>query len=203
MNLHIGTHSLLDDPSLAFQLDRWLAYGGDSTLADVLSVVDRLRTLDGWRTAFLELHERALAVGRLLDAALHVRAAQFFLRPDDSRAPLLRRTFISLMRDVYGVAESTVVPYLRSALPVYRLTSPEHRDTLVVFGGFDSYIEEFFPILLAIRDLGFNVVAFEGPGQGGALEDGGLPMTPDWHRPVGAVLDALELDDVIHSSACR
>jgi hypothetical protein len=35
-----------------------------------------------------------------------------------------------------------------------------------VFGGFDSYIEEFFPILLSFREKGWNVVAFEGPGQG-------------------------------------
>lgn len=40
----------------------WIAYGGDSMLADVRSVVDRLETLEGWRSAFLELHDRALAV---------------------------------------------------------------------------------------------------------------------------------------------
>jgi pimeloyl-ACP methyl ester carboxylesterase len=38
-------------------------------------------------------------------------------------------------------------------------------------------------------------VAFDGPGQGAALE-AGVPMTADWHRPVGAVLDHFTLDDV-------
>src|SRR5438034_11563766 len=65
-----------------------------------------------------------------------------------------------------------------------------------MFGGFDSYVEDFLPILTTMRDRGFDVVAFEGPGQGGALEDSGIPMTPDWHRPGGAILDHLSLSGV-------
>ena len=76
--LHVGTHGLLADRSLSLQLDRWIAYGGDSMLADVRSVLDRFVSLDGWRSAFLELHDRALAADRRLDAALHLRSAEFF-----------------------------------------------------------------------------------------------------------------------------
>ena len=65
----------------------------------------------------------------------------------------------------------------------------------MVFGGFDSYIEEWLPMLLALRDARLDVVAFDGPGQGAALE-AGLPMTADWHKPVGAVLDHFGVDDV-------
>jgi pimeloyl-ACP methyl ester carboxylesterase len=67
---------------------------------------------------------------------------------------------------------------------------------MVVFGGYDSYVEEWFPLLEALRDAGFDVVAFEGPGQGSVLEEQGAAMTHEWHRPVGAVLDAFGLDDV-------
>ncbi len=38
---------------------------------------------------------------------------------------------------------------------------------------------------------------FEGPGQGGALEDAELKMIPEWEQPVKAVLDYFELNDVI------
>src|SRR5208337_1547990 len=58
------------------------------------------------------------------------------------------------------------------------------------------YIEEFFPVLDVLGARGYDVVAFDGPGQGAVLEDQHVPMTPEWHRPVGAVLDALGLDDV-------
>ena len=51
------------------------------------------------------------------------------------------------------------------------------------------------PILLEWRAQGLDVIAFDGPGQGAALHEG-IPMTSDWHQPVGAVLDYFELDDV-------
>jgi len=65
-----------------------------------------------------------------------------------------------------------------------------------VLGGFDSYIEEFFAVLASLRDKGWSVVAFEGPGQGSVLEEHGAAPTRDWHRPVAAVFDAFRLDDV-------
>ena len=68
--------------------------------------------------------------------------------------------------------------------------------TIVVFGGFDSYVEEFLPMLATMVDAGHRVIAFEGPGQGGALEEHGLPMIAEWERPVAAVLDHYRLDDV-------
>lgn len=40
------------------------------------------------------------------------------------------------------------------------------------------------------------MIAFEGPGQGGALNDAGLHMTPDWHLPVKAVLDHVKLEHI-------
>ena len=35
-------------------------------------------------------------------------------------------------------------------------------------GGFDSYLNELFLFFFCLRDAGYGVVAFEGPGQGGA-----------------------------------
>ena len=51
-------------------------------------------------------------------------------------------------------------------------------------------------MMLAIARQGYHVVAFEGPGQGGALEDSGLHLIRDWQLPVGAVLDHFGLDQV-------
>jgi pimeloyl-ACP methyl ester carboxylesterase len=53
-----------------------------------------------------------------------------------------------------------------------------------------------FSILLYLRDAGFDVIGFEGPGQGAALEDEHLPMTAEWDKPVGAVLDHFGVDNV-------
>lgn len=85
--------------------------------------------------------------------------------------------------------------YEQTTLSAYRFTPDNPRSVLVVFGGFDSYIEEWMPILMALRDSGLDVIAFDGPGQGAAFE-AGIPMTAEWHKPVGAVLDHFGVDDV-------
>jgi pimeloyl-ACP methyl ester carboxylesterase len=70
------------------------------------------------------------------------------------------------------------------------------KGTILLFGGFDSYIEELFPTQCFLRDASFEVISFDGPGQGAALEEAHVPMTHEWEKPVKAVLDAFHLDDV-------
>jgi alpha-beta hydrolase superfamily lysophospholipase len=61
------------------------------------------------------------------------------------------------------------LPYFERVLSAHHLTpSLPPRGLIVVFGGFDSYIEEWLPMLVALRDAGQDVVAFDGPGQGTA-----------------------------------
>lgn len=196
--LHVGWLDLHPDASMNFQLNRWLAYGGESWLADVRPVLSNLQGFDVWRDNFVVLGERAESGGRMLDAALHLRAAEFFMVPDDPRKTTTRRRLTNMLREAYGVtrADRRDVPFAGGTLPALRFAADEPRGTIVAFGGFDSYIEEFVPILLGLRDRGWSVVAFEGPGQGAVLEDQRVTMTADWHGPVSAVLDAFALDDV-------
>ena len=86
------------------------------------------------------------------------------------------------------------VPYQGKQLTAYRFTPEKPRGSIVVFGGYDSYIIEWLPMAIALRDAGMDTVIFDGPGQGTAL-DAGIPMTPDWHQPVSAVLDHFKLTD--------
>ena len=64
---------------------------------------------------------------------------------------------------------------------------------MLLHGGFDSLIEEFYAIWQRLAHAGFDVIAFEGPGQGGARILGGLTFDHDWEKPVGAVLDHFRL----------
>ena len=196
--LHVGWHSLHPDPSLNFQLNRWAAYGGPQWLDEVRPVLPRLRDYESWRETFLALGDTAEAKGRSFAAALHVRCAEFFMVPGDPRKAPARRRFLALTHEAWPLPEASRQEIDMSGvrLPVIRLGRGGPHGVLVVFGGFDSYIEEFVPILLELARRGFDVVAFEGPGQGAVLEEQGVPMTAAWHRPVGAVLDALALDDV-------
>jgi alpha-beta hydrolase superfamily lysophospholipase len=194
--LHVGTYDVVPDRSLNFQINRWVSHGGEPLLREIQAMAPRLVSLDAWRNEFLAAAERAMAAGRTHDAAILLRSAEFFMISTDPRKRPSRERFLTLMRQAYGVGQPERVPFAGGYLPFYRFVPRSPRATVIVFGGFDSYIEEFFPILMAMRDRGFDVVAFEGPGQGGALEDRGIPMTPDWHRPVGAILDRLSLSGV-------
>jgi len=196
--LYVGWYELHPDVSLNFQLNRWAATGGPEWIADVRPELGSLRDYDSWRNTFIRLGETAAAHGRILHAALHFRSAEFFMVASDPRKELLRKRLIALFCEAAGVSPSArrdvVFDGLR--LPAWAFSAPRAHGTLVVFGGFDSYIEEFFPILASLQDKGWNVVAFEGPGQGAVLEEQGAPLIRDWHRPVTAVLDTFNLQDV-------
>jgi len=196
--LHVGWHELHADVSLNFQLNRFAAYGGPSWLAEVRPVLPTLTSYDAWRDTFVVLGERAEAEGRVLDAALHFRSAEFFMLPSDPRKQPLRHRLLARFREATGISTELCreVPFDGLRLPAWHLEAANARGTLVLFGGFDSYIEELFPVLVELRRLAWNVVAFEGPGQGAVLEDQAAPMIADWHRPVTAVLDTFGLEDV-------
>ena len=88
------------------------------------------------------------------------------------------------------------IPYGTGWLPAYRFPVAGAKGTVVIFGGFDSYIEELFPVMDRLHARGWEAIGFEGPGQGGALEEAGLPFEVEWERPVAAVLDHYRLEGV-------
>ncbi len=193
-----GWHELHPDVGLNVQLNRWAAYGGERWLADLRPALPGLTSLDAWRDAFVALGERAADGGRALDAALHFRAAEFLMGSDDARRAPLRRRLLAMFREAAGLPDSArrEVRFGALRLPVWRLPAAGPRGTVVVFGGLEGYVEELFPVARRLRDAGYDVLAFEGPGQGSVLEEQGATLTPDWHRPVAAVLDAFGLSDV-------
>jgi pimeloyl-ACP methyl ester carboxylesterase len=198
LTMHVGWNELHPDASLNFQLNRWNAYGGSRWFEDVRPVLSRLTSYEAWKDTFVSLGEMALSEGRPFHAALHFRSAEFFMTTDDPRKQPLRARLLPLLRAESGVPETARrwVPFDGAQLPAWHLVPPRSKGTFVVFGGFDSYIEEFFPFLTQMRDDGWTIVAFEGPGQGTALEESKTVLTPDWHRPVAAVLNAFGLNDV-------
>lgn len=192
----VGYHHFHDDVSLNFQCNRWVQWIGASAIAEVTEVAARCDTYPEWIDGFLGLAVTARESGRPVASAYYDRAAEFFMRPDDPRRPGARTRFVQTMRALYDVTPDNV-PYAGSALPAFDFRpATETGNTIVIFGGFDSYIEEFLPMLATMMDAGHRVIAFEGPGQGSALEDRGLSMIPEWEKPVSAMLDHYQLSDV-------
>ena len=200
MTFPIGYHSLHANVSMNFQMNRW--YGGvgePDMLEEMRTAAPRIATYADWTREFVALAERASKQGHVLRAGFYWRSAEFFMPTGDPERKGAREKFLDAMRSVYGpeLGERFAVPYadgrVTGFLPAYRFTPPRVKGTIVLFGGFDSYIEELTAAFLYLRDAGYDVIAFEGPGQGGALNEAGLPMTTEWHKPVGAVLDYFEV----------
>ena len=194
----VGYYSLHPNAVLNFQLNRfWEWVGEEQMLEELRAAAPRIASFADWAQEMLELSDKALADGRSLPAAYYARMAQFFLDPDDPRyQPALQR-FLDNVLPGFGVTpdDHHMVPYQQARLSVYRFTPERPRGAIVVFGGYDSYIEEWLPAALAFRDAGLDTVVFDGPGQGTVL-DAGTPMTPDWHLPVAAILDYFGLAGV-------
>jgi pimeloyl-ACP methyl ester carboxylesterase len=194
----VGYHDdLHPDVSLNYQMNRF-STGEPEMIDEIRTVAPRIHDYCDYTREFLRLGENALARGDDLEGVLYLRSAEFYMLADDPNKQPTRRRYLQLMRDHYGLADRRFdVPYETGALSAFR-PSPAHepKGTIVLFCGFDSYIEELFPMQLYFHDAGYDVVSFEGPGQGVPLEDGHMPMTPDWHEPVSALLDFFDLDDV-------
>jgi pimeloyl-ACP methyl ester carboxylesterase len=192
----IGFRRYHHDISQNFECNRWVESIGPAAIDEVAELARGRNTYPEWIDGFLRLAEIARAADRALAAAYYDRAAGFFMTADDPRRPAARARFVDGMRAIYGLTPDEV-PFGSSTLPAYDLR-PAHQNggPILLFGGFDSYIEEFFPMVAGMVDAGRRIIMFDGPGQGGALEDYGLRMIPEWERPVAAVLDHYHLDDV-------
>ncbi len=89
--------------------------------------------------------------------------------------------------------EIVEIPYERTTLPGYLFLvdgSGTPRPTIVYNNGFDSTQEEsYYAIAAAALLRGYNVLAFDGPGQGSAIRDQKLPFRHDWEAVITPVID--------------
>jgi alpha-beta hydrolase superfamily lysophospholipase len=101
----------------------------------------------------------------LLRAHNYYRSSDFFLLPDDRRRQ--------------GAWTKNVDAFYQEDKPL-----------ILAVTGYDGTRQEmYFSIVAAAHDRGYGVLVFDGPGQGSALRDRGLTMTPEWEKPTSAVLD--------------
>lgn len=181
-----------------YQLNRWHSLGYTRP-ADLADAGRQIRRSDDNKPVFTRLAETAVREGRWRNAAFCFRAAEFLTDPADGDKAVLYHRFIDAFDRGFADEgfERGWVPYGGGFLPTLRLDAVgPRRGTVVAHGGFDSFMEEFFCFWRILADRGYDVVAFEGPGQGAAHRVHGLAHDHDWEKPVGAVLDHLGLDDV-------
>jgi len=195
----IGYHDFHKKDAFNFQLNRFYSMGC-ARFEDMEEVGQKIDSIEDWNTEMLRLSELAVAEGRLMNAAMYYRAAEFYLTRSDPEKELLYDKSI----DAFNMAvkddgiDRYEVPYNGAFLPAMRVSAEgtTKRGTVVLHGGNDSFVEEFYPLMRYLAQHGHEVIAFEGPGQGSALKKHGLVLDHEWEKPASAVLDYFKLDDV-------
>ena len=130
--------------------------------------------------------------------------AAFYLGADDPR----KRSFIDAMSACFDEAHKGLaltrhaVPYRGRELTAIRWEAdPTDRAqasegtprTLIMMNGFDGYAEEILDFASHFPTRPFDIIAFDGPGQGHTAL-AGMPLEPEWERPTDAVLDYFGVD---------
>jgi len=190
------------------------SYGG-AELGECLEVArqiggaDAERWFEAWSAmaarleAAAEASERAghrvSARGAWLRASNYARAAWTF----GFKAPLEakaidayrrhRRAFTRAASLMTPAGEAIRIPYEGTTLHGYFFKIDDApRPTLIVNGGYDSTAEEAWLFSgAAALERGYNVLVFDGPGQGEAIFEQGVVFRPDWERVIGPVVDYL------------
>jgi alpha-beta hydrolase superfamily lysophospholipase len=184
-----------------------------SNCADLSEILETVKVIvegdvQSWYIAWNATADRVLALaertqdplskgGAYMRASTYQRTAEFLLQPDDPKRPesfeKTRSYFVKGLHTLGIRYEPITVPYGTANLRALYYPGPQGAETkpLIMFGGgFDSILEEYYPNLAeAAFKRGYSVLTYEGPGQGEALRKYGLTYTPEWEKPVKAVLD--------------
>ena len=187
------------DDSIHYQMKRWVHWGGipDDVMLETGQKAKGIASL-----VSLALGNAGESSGRgdFAMAAAWWRGAYFFLPHSDSR----KREALEKSRECFTTAYAGAITASgltpdsaeiewednRISIPLYRSSVwDESRETILMHGGFDSTLEELVPVAAAFSRAGYQVFAFEGPGQGSVLERD-IAMKPEWERVVSPLLDA-------------
>ena len=189
----VGYRAFHADPAFNFPLNRWLPHWEEVEVAELSKSI---AGLEDWRRTMHARARIAVSEDRLESAAFFFRAAEFYTDWEASEKHDLYRAFLeNFYASVEGLPfQAHQVPFGADRLPALSFAGhdvgPDRpKTTLVIHGGFDSAMEEFFDMALGFAEVGHDVILFEGPGQGRVLHDPGLTMSPDWAAPTTAVLD--------------
>ncbi|AVQ38558.1 alpha/beta hydrolase [Clostridium botulinum] len=197
-----GIYNLNKEPNFNFQLNRVIMWN-EGNLKEVKKISYKIKNSETWKKELIALGDKANREERIKEAIAYYRMSEFFMYDGDIDKVKYYKLATDMFYDYYkeyfedGTVIKYEVPYDEGKLPVlYTKAVGEKKDTILLHGGNDSYMEELFFPMLYFAEQGFDVYLFEGPGQGGVMRTQGKHFTYKWERPVTAVLDYLDIDDV-------
>ncbi|MGW5953092.1 alpha/beta fold hydrolase [Bacillus mycoides] len=164
---------------------------------DLQAIIPRLTDTDSWYNTWIEYaamreHQKDFDL-----ASVYYQAAEFYMESSNPKKEKVyqkyRETFYKGFHDFEY--ETYQIPYEDSYLPAIKFMTPGACNTLLFFGGYDSYMEEMMKMMNYLIGINYNIIVFDGPGQGTALKNG-LKFIHNWEKPVSTVIDYFKLDRV-------
>lgn len=199
MKFPVGFEKFHKNPFFNYQLNRWYSLGY-TRKEDMVDLSSKIHNFDDYIALFTETSKVALRENRLKNAAMYLRAAEFLIPPDAPDKITVYQDFIRLFDKAFenDFFQRHQIPYNHSFLSAIKIPSKSGipKGTIIGCGGFDSFIEEFYGIWKYFAENGYDVIAFEGPGQGGSRRLFEQAFDHDWEKPVSSILDYFQLNDV-------
>ncbi|MCL2633614.1 MAG: alpha/beta hydrolase [Oscillospiraceae bacterium] len=180
-----------------FQINRILTYGDKACdINELESASIKITDFNSWYKTFKQLGETAENENRSLHAAYYYRLAEFFLTQSVEKQEMYEKSIENFNKTILidNGLKIEYVPYMNTSMKTFVFRSENAIGNIVVFGGYDSFIEEFYLPVKELAESGYNIYLFEGPGQGETLKKG-LTFEPFWEKPMKAVLDYFNLDN--------
>ena len=183
-----------------FQLNRWYSMGY-LPYEELQTLGGRVSDFKTWKIETKKLAEIALTHKKLVESAFYFRAAEFYTLPEDDEKDILYEKFSELFYKAFENENIEIhkVPYIDSFLHILRIPPTDdekNKGTILLHGGFDSFIEEFYSMMKCFSENGYEVIGFDGPGQGATLKNNGIAFDYKWEKPTKAILDYFQLEDV-------
>ncbi|MFX0066098.1 MAG: alpha/beta hydrolase [Candidatus Hermodarchaeota archaeon] len=194
----VGYHAFHKDQAFNFQLNRWYSMGY-ARFEDLKKVGQKINSLEEWKVEMMKLAEIAISERRLINAAFYYRAAEFFTTRKDPKKEILYDRFIEYFYKAFandGITKYEI-PYNNAFLHAIQIQPADKKKGIIVLhGGNDSFVEELYFLMRYFSEHGYEVIAFDGPGQGAARKKIGLALDYEWENPTKAILDYFKLNDI-------
>ena len=182
-----------------FQINRVLTYGDKACDENqVISALASVNNIEEWYEAWISIAKEAINSNKHLHAAYYYRMAEFFLKHNDPRKESVFKD--CLLEFDIGFKQNDIaferfeIPYENGYMKCFKLDAENSIETILICGGYDSFIEEF---VLQVNDFvkkGYSVILYEGPGQGECISQG-IYFTDAFHKATSKVLDFFGLKD--------
>lgn len=185
-----------DNINFNFQVNRLLSYGKMACeKEEVYEAAKNINDFETWYQTWYKLAEKAEIEGRYVHSMYYYRMAEFMLKDDEPLKDKMYYKMSQMFSKAFPHIKRYQVPFEKGYLPCLYLKATGNRKTILIHGGYDSFIEEFYLTCEKFVQVGYNVLLFEGEGQGATLRQG-MRFNEKWERSTNAILDYFGLSNI-------